>query len=133
MRTLSKPADFSAVLQARRRVLLQPPARYFDLFISFPATPSTAPCWRVGIAISRKSAAHAVVRNTVKRQIRAYLRACALTPKMSQDWVVRAKPSLGHGYRQAKQIKRLAALRAEWRAELARYVTAAAGETVRTS
>lgn len=44
----------------------------------------TAPPTRVGISIGKKVSKHAVVRNRVKRQIRAAMRA--LLPKIKPGW-----------------------------------------------
>ena len=44
----------------------------------------TAPPTRVGISIGKKVSKHAVVRNRLKRQIRAAIRA--LLPKIKQGW-----------------------------------------------
>ncbi len=79
---LKKRSDFQAVYQQGIR-------RYSRHLIlrALPLAPSVQPVsTRIGISISRKVSKKAVVRNRIKRQIRAVLRC--LFPQISPNWLI---------------------------------------------
>ena len=122
---LNQPSQFSVVLQARQRLVLQPEARFIELFYQRNETNDTL--FRLGMVVSRRVATNAVARNMVKRQWREVFRAfCSalnfsseslLIPPPKFSVVLRARPALKTAYQTAKRDKKLSALRQQIRAE----------------
>lgn len=87
---LTRPEDFSAVYRRgmrRNSPHLTLRAMRAASNAQLPQEPSlaeTLPPTRIGISISQKVSKHSVVRNRIKRQIRAAFRR--LLPRLAQGW-----------------------------------------------
>lgn len=87
-------------------------SRHFEVFVD--AGTASAP--RLGLAISKRTAPTAVLRNLAKRIARESARAArGLT---LADYVVRSRAALGPDWRQAKQSKTTSAYKRALRQEL---------------
>lgn len=118
---LQTPADFGRVLAGKR--LAQ--SRHFELYVA-PA-PQGVDVPRLGLAMSRKSAPTAVLRNLAKRLARARFRTVAQTGLRACDVVVRARPALGVHWRAAKIDHTVAHLRRELSIEMLGLIGRLAG------
>jgi ribonuclease P protein component len=126
LQILRKPAEFSAVLQARKRINLPAIERQnvanapvFEAYVYYPKS-DLIQGWRLGIVISRKAAPLAVQRNWLKRQIRALCREQQTQQRL--DLVFRARYELKKYYLEAKQKRQMRALRDRVRAEISAYL-----------
>jgi ribonuclease P protein component len=126
LQILRKPAEFSAVLQARKRINLPAIERQnvadapvFEAYVYYPKS-DLIQGWRLGIVISRKAAPLAVQRNWLKRQIRALCREQQTQQRL--DLVFRARYELKKYYFEAKQKRQMRALRDRVRAEISAYL-----------
>ena len=109
---LQTPADFVRVLAGKR--LAQ--SRHFELYVASSPVGVTVP--RLGLAMSRKCAPTAVLRNLAKRLARERFRGAARTGIAVCDVVVRARPVLGTRWRAAKASHTVSALRRELSVEM---------------
>ena len=132
MQILRKPAEFSAVLQSRKRLSLPASLRLnagpglLDAYVHYPdleARSQSEPAgsgWRLGLVISRKAAPLAVQRNWLKRQIRAICREQETEQRIDLDF--RARQELKQHYLEAKQKRQLRVLRDRVRDEILAYL-----------
>ena len=100
--------DFARVLRARRVGA----SRHFELFADAAGTAGP----RLGLAISKRTAPTAVLRNLAKRLARESARAC--TGLMPGDYVVRSRVVLNANWRAAKVAKQTSAFKRGLRSEL---------------
>jgi ribonuclease P protein component len=100
--------DFARVLRARRVGA----SRHFELFSDAAGTAGP----RLGLAISKRTAPTAVLRNLAKRLARESARASK--GLMPADYVVRSRVVLNANWQQAKQAKQTSAFKRSLRAEL---------------
>jgi ribonuclease P protein component len=131
LQILRKPAEFSALLQARRRVSLplsHPQSKVQALLELYaqhrpivPTDSSPIKFWRLGMVISRKAAPLAVQRNWLKRQIRVICQEQENAEPI--DLVFRARLELKKDYLVAKQKRQLRYLRDRIRAEVGAYLS----------
>lgn len=100
--------DFARVLRSRRLGA----SRHFELF----GADCGAVGARLGLAISKRTAPTAVLRNLAKRIARESARAAV--GLISRDYVVRSRSALNGDWTKAKLEKRTSAFKRELRTEL---------------
>jgi ribonuclease P protein component len=126
LQVLRNPAEFSTVLQARKRINLpgseRKNAAMAPILEAYVHQPESDPLqgWRLGIVVSRKAAPLAVQRNWLKRHIRCICRENETAQGL--DLVFRARLELKQHYLEAKQKRQLRQLRDRLRAEISAYL-----------
>lgn len=106
--------DFSRVLRARRIGV----SRHFELYAAAPATDRP----RIGLAIGKKTAPTAVLRNLVKRIARESARAYA--PRLAvHDYVLRSRRGLADDWAAAKLARQTSAFKRDLRGEIDTLLT----------
>ena len=106
---LPAAADFNRVLRARRIGV----SRHFELFAAAPVMDRP----RLGLAIGKKTAPTAVLRNLVKRIARESVRAQA-PALVLQDYVLRSRRGLADDWAAAKLARQTSAFKRDLRSEL---------------
>lgn len=107
---LLAPGDFARVLRTKRIGA----SRHFELFGAASSERSA----RLGLAISKKAAPTAVLRNLAKRIARESGRAAAARGLPVRDYVVRSRSLLGADWAAAKLARSTGDFRRGVRAEL---------------
>lgn len=108
--SLTAPDDFARVLRTKRVGV----SRHFELF----RAASLARSVRLGLAISKKTAPTAALRNLVKRIARESGRAAARRGSLAGDYVVRSRGLLGADWAAAKAARCTHVFRRDLRTEL---------------